>query len=412
MPEQTSDIIIIGGGIVGLATAYAFQCMGHGLRVHVLEKEPAVARHQSGNNSGVIHSGIYYAPGTDRSNLCLRGNKSMVEFCREHGVKHDVCGKIIVATRDKEIPRLQALYERGRCHGLTVKMLDANEIHEFEPNAQGLAAIHVPSAGIADYPGVCRKLAELIKENGGEVVCGEKVAAIENDRDSVNVRTSNHGYTARMLVNCAGLHSDKIAAMAGVRSTLRILPFRGTYFGLQGAAVMKVRNMIYPVPDPTFPFLGVHFTRGVDGSMHVGPNAALAFAREGYHWNNVNMQDVFNTITFPGFWRLLPRIGRTAIREIWRAQVKTSFISEAQRLVPGISGADLVAAGAGVRAMAVGQDGSLVDDFRFATTNSAVHVLNAPSPAATASLEIGKKVAALSAEILNRKNPSTTPATK
>ncbi len=390
------DVAVIGGGIVGLATARAVLERHPGTSVVVLEKETGLARHQTGRNSGVVHSGIYYKPGSHKARLCTAGSRSIVEFARRHDVPVEVTGKLIVATRPEELPGLRALELRGLEHGLDVTRLDAAEAREHEPHLEALAALHVASTGIIDYAAVCDCLAEEISAGGGEVRTGTEVVGITRagaGEGTHRLTTSVGDLEARRLVNCAGLFSDRVAELAGAHSTARIVPFRGEYFELRPQARALVKGLIYPVPDPNFPFLGVHLTRGVDGSVHAGPNAVLALRREGYRWRDARFGDLREVFAHPGFRALARRNLPPGLAEMARSLWKPLFVRSLQRLVPELSGADLVRAPAGVRAQAIERDGSLVDDFLFAETPGALHVLNAPSPAATCSLEIGAEIA-------------------
>ncbi|MEU3773626.1 L-2-hydroxyglutarate oxidase [Streptomyces sp. NPDC032472] len=383
------DVVVVGGGIVGLSTAYALSRLAPGTRVVVLEKESGPAMHQTGRNSGVIHSGIYYRPGSLKARFAVSGAAEMVKFCAEHGIAHEVTGKLIVATGREELPRLHALVQRGRENGIPVRELGPAQITEYEPEVQGLAAIHVGTTGIVDYGQVARQLAEA---SGAEIVYGGAVDLIARRASGIAVRTSAGVVVrARVLVNCAGLQCDRVARLAGDEPGMRIVPFRGEYYDL--ARPELVRGLVYPVPDPAFPFLGVHLTRGIGGGVHVGPNAVPALAREGYGWGVVRPRDIADELAWPGSWRMAARHWRYGAGEIHRSLSKAAFTEAVRRLLPGVSGADLVASGAGVRAQAVLRDGTLVDDFLIREGLRAVHVLNAPSPAATASLPIGREIA-------------------
>ena len=387
------DHIVIGGGIVGLSIALATLEKNPRIRIAVLEKENDWARHQTGRNSGVIHSGIYYKPGSLKARLCREGNRRLQEFCRSHGIRYEMCGKVIVATTASELRRMEDLYARGIANGLVVKKLTASEVKVFEPHVSCLAGIHVPSTGIVDFLGVCRKLAELIRAQGGELRLGTKVEAIHADGKEAILETSKDTLATRCVINCAGLHSDRVAKLAGVKPGARIVPFRGEYYELNPGRRYLVRNLIYPVPDPEFPFLGVHFTRMIDGSVHAGPNAVLSLKREGYHRTSFNLRDFVETMSYPGFWRLAAKHARSGLEEMHRSFNKKAFVRSLQRLIPEIREEDLVPAEAGVRAQALRPDGGLVDDFLIIQGPNSVHVCNAPSPAATASLEIGRFVA-------------------
>ncbi|WP_375781999.1 L-2-hydroxyglutarate oxidase [Streptomyces zingiberis] len=386
------DVVVIGGGIVGLSSAYAITREAPGTDVLVLEKEPGPARHQTGRNSGVIHSGIYYPPGSFKARFAVRGAEEMVRFCAEQGLEHEVTGKLIVATERAELPRLHALVQRGREHGIPVRELGPAQIAEYEPAVRGLAAIRVGTTGVCDFGAVARRLAALAAEGGARVRYGTEVRSVGRDARSVTVRTADGTVVrARALVNCAGLHSDRVARLAGDDPGMRIIPFRGEYFTLRRPGL--VRGLVYPVPDPAFPFLGVHLTRGVDGEVHVGPNAVPAPAREGYTGRAFRPTEFAETLAFPGAWRLARRHWRYGAGELRRSLSRRAFTAAVRRMLPEVSPEDLVPAPAGVRAQAVLPDGSLVDDFLFAEAPRTVHVLNAPSPAATASLPIGREVA-------------------
>lgn len=390
------DVLVIGGGIVGLSTAHALSRLAPGTRVVVLEKEPGPARHQTGRNSGVIHSGIYYRPGSLKARFAVRGAAEMVKFCAEHGIAHEVTGKLIVATERAELPRLHALVQRGRENGIPVRELGPAQIAEYEPEVRGLAAIHVGSTGIVDYGRVAEQLAE---SSGAEIVYGGAADLISRRADRVAVRTTAGVVVrARVLVNCAGLQCDRVARLAGDEPGMRIVPFRGEYYDL--ARPSLVRGLVYPVPDPAFPFLGVHLTRGIGGGVHVGPNAVPALAREGYGWGVVRPRDVADELAWPGSWRMAARHWRYGAGEIHRSLSKQAFTEAVRRLLPAVSPRDLVPAAAGVRAQAVLRDGTLVDDFLIRDAPRTVHVLNAPSPAATASLPIGREIAGRALSVL------------
>ncbi|MEU0856725.1 L-2-hydroxyglutarate oxidase [Streptomyces griseofuscus] len=384
------DVLVVGGGIVGLSTAYAVGRAAPGTRVTVLEKEPGPARHQTGRNSGVIHSGIYYRPGSLKARYAVRGAAEMVKFCAEYGVEHAVTGKLIVATERAELPRLHSLVQRGRENGIPVRELGAAQIAEYEPEVRGLAAIHVGSTGVCDYTGVARQLALA---SGADIRYGARVVQVDRRPErGVAVRTAAGDVVrGRVLVNCAGLYCDELARLAGDEPGVRIVPFRGEYYEL--ARPELVRGLVYPVPDPAFPFLGVHLTRGVDGGVHIGPNAVPALAREGYDWTVVRPRELAGTLAWPGSWAIARRHWRYGTGELHRSLSKGAFLEAVRRLLPAARAEDLVPAPAGVRAQAVLRDGSLVDDFLIKEGPRAVHVLNAPSPAATASLPIGREVA-------------------
>jgi L-2-hydroxyglutarate oxidase len=393
------DVLVIGGGIVGLSTAYAITRAAPGTRVTVLEKEDGPARHQTGRNSGVIHSGIYYRPGSLKARYAVKGAAEMVKFCAEYGIAHAVTGKLIVATGREELPRLHALVQRGRENGIPVRELGAAQIEEYEPEVRGLAAIHVGTTGICDFTAVARQLGEA---SGAEIRYGAQVVRIDR-RPSLGVAVRTGDGTvlrARVLVNCAGLHCDEVARLAGDDPGARIVPFRGEYYTLRRPEL--VRGLVYPVPDPAFPFLGVHLTRGIDGEVHIGPNAVPALAREGYGWGVVRPRELGATVAWPGTWRIAGRHWRYGAGELRRSVSKGAFTEAVRRLLPGVREDDLVPAPAGVRAQAVLRDGTLVDDFLIREGVRAVHVLNAPSPAATASLAIGREVGRRVLAVLGR----------
>jgi L-2-hydroxyglutarate oxidase len=383
------DVLVVGGGIVGLSTAYAITRAAPGTRVTVLEKEPGPARHQTGRNSGVIHSGIYYRPGSLKARYAVRGAAEMVKFCAEYGIAHAVTGKLIVATEREELPRLHALVQRGRENGIPVRELGPAQITEYEPEVRGLAAIHVGTTGVCDYVGVARQLA---RASGAEIRYGARVVRVDRrpERGVAVLTAAGDVVRARVLVNCAGLHCDELARLTGDEPEVRIVPFRGEYYEL--ARPELVRGLVYPVPDPAFPFLGVHLTRGIDGGVHIGPNAVPALAREGYGWGVVRPRELAGTVAWPGSWAIARQHWRYGAGELRRSVSKGAFLAAVRRLLPGAEPADLVRAPAGVRAQAVLRDGTLVDDFLIRESPRAVHVLNAPSPAATASLPIGREV--------------------
>lgn len=393
MIDQRFEIVVIGGGIVGLATALQATRSFPRLRLLLVEKEDRVARHQSGHNSGVIHSRIYYKPGSLKARLCAEGAKVMVEFCREHNIACKICGKVIVATHEEELPRLQTLLERGQANGLSgVRLLNPDQIREIEPYCCGLRGLHVPATGIADYVAVCEKYAELVTTQGGVVSTATEVRGLVHRDGETSVETNRGAFAARYAINCAGLHSDRISRLSGQKPEVAIIPFRGEYYDLVPEKEYLVKSLIYPVPDPRFPFLGVHFTQRIHVGVDAGPNAVLAFKREGYRRTDFSMQDMAGTLGYPGFWRMAGKYWRYGAGEFYRSLSKQAFVRALQRLVPEVGSSDLVADGSGVRAQAVRRDGSLVDDFQFARTANMLHVCNVPSPAATASLSIGKAI--------------------
>lgn len=393
MTDSHCDVLIIGGGVVGLAVALEITRRFPRQRLLLIEKESGVARHQSGHNSGVIHSGVYYKPGSLKARLCVSGAAAMVEFCREHGIAHQVCGKVIVATNAEELPRLEELRRRGEANGLTgLRLIGPEQLREVEPHTAGVQALLVPSTGITNYAAVCEKYAELISGRGGTVLTSAAATAIRRGSNEIIVETTQGAFSTRALINCAGLHSDRIARMAGDDPGIMIVPFRGEYYDLVPARASLVRALIYPVPDPQFPFLGVHFTRRVSGGVDAGPNAVFALAREGYRHRDVSLRDLASSFAFPGFWRMARRHWRYGLDEWRRSLSKPVFTRALQRLVPEISEADLVPGGSGVRAQALKPDGALVDDFQFVPSGKILHVLNVPSPAATASLTIAQEI--------------------
>jgi L-2-hydroxyglutarate oxidase len=390
--ETRFDVVIVGAGIVGLATAYRIANRFHGKSILVVEKEDDVARHQSGHNSGVIHSGIYYKPGSLKAINCRTGKAALEAFCMRENIRFETCGKVIVAADDSEQPRLQDLYERGLANGVRCRLIGPEELRELEPHVRGVQAIHVAEAGIVDYQRVCRRLRELIEQQGHSFRFSERLTRVRNTGGRLHLQTTRREYEAGILINCAGLHSDRVARIAGTEPSVRIVPFRGEYYKLKASAHHLCSNLIYPVPDPAFPFLGVHFTRLIDGGVECGPNAVLAWAREGYRKTDFRLRDLWSTVTYPGFWKVARSYWRTGMGEFWRSWNKRAFVRALQRLMPDLSEDDLQAGGSGVRAQAISPDGRVVDDFVIERTPSAVHVLNAPSPAATSAFEIGRVV--------------------
>jgi L-2-hydroxyglutarate oxidase len=391
---QLNSVVVIGGGIIGLATARALLRSDPSRTVTVLEKEREVGRHQSTHNSGVLHAGLYYKPGSLKADFAVRGIRAMTAFCREHGIQHEICGKLVVAADDSEVPRLRTLFERGTANGLTgLRWLGQAEASELEPNVRCVAAVHVPEEGIADYAAVVRTLVREIERMGGSVTTSAEVLRIDRDGNDWRITTAAGEVRARGLINCAGLHSDRIARMAGEDPPCQIVPFRGEYFFIRPERRNLIRNLVYPVPDPAFPFLGVHFTRTVHGEVEAGPNAVLAMSREGYRHRDVSPRDLAEALAFSGLRRFIRRHPRQTMAELRRSLSKTQFCSSLQRLVPAIEKRDLVPGIRGVRAQALKADGTLVDDFLMVERPNVVHLLNAPSPGATASLVIGEAVA-------------------
>jgi L-2-hydroxyglutarate oxidase len=389
----STDVIIVGGGIVGLATAFALGETHPGSTITVLEKESAVAQHQTGHNSGVLHSGIYYKPGSLKAKNCRIGKKAMEDFCARENIPYKICGKIIVATAQLEFSRLDALLERGRANGVQCELIDQRRLLEIEPHCGGLRALHVPEAGIVNYRAVCERLAGIVAARGNRIVTGARVTAIDEMHGTIQVRSTAGDFTAKFVINCAGLYSDRVTALSGPRPEVKVLPFRGEYFELKPAAENFCRGLIYPVPDPQFPFLGVHFTRMISGGVECGPNAVLAFAREGYRKRDINLRDLCETLAFAGFRKMAARHWRMGLNEMWRSFSKRAFVRALQRLVPEIRGHHLVSAPAGVRAQAISPAGEMVDDFAFDERPRILNVINAPSPAATASLSVGRLIA-------------------
>jgi L-2-hydroxyglutarate oxidase len=394
MESRQYDIAIIGGGIVGCAAGMSISERGD-LSILLLEAEDKLAAHQTGNNSGVIHSGLYYKPGSLKARNCVEGREALYAFCQEHGIPSERCGKVVVATREDEIPRLNDLEERGLANGLQgMRRLKPEEIREYEPHASGIDGLLVPDTGIVDYTRVTEKFAEILQGNGGEIRLGRRLTSCIQERQGLVLETSAGPIHCRHLINCAGLQSDRVARMCGVDPGLKLIPFRGEYYTLAAEKEHLVKNLIYPVPDPAFPFLGVHFTRMIGGGVEAGPNAVLAFKREGYKKTSFSLRDSFETFTYKGFLILISRFMKMGLGEMYRSYVKAAFVKALQRLIPEIEGRDITAGGAGVRAQALEPDGTLVDDFRIVKAERMVHVLNAPSPAATAAITIGEHIAA------------------
>ena len=388
------DVAIVGGGIVGLAAALALS-RTRGLRLAVLEAEPRIARHQTGHNSGVIHSGLSYRPGSLKAANCTAGRDALYLFCAEHGIPHERCGKIVVATRESEVPVLDELERRGRANGLAgLRRLDGRDIRALEPEAAGLAGLHVPETGIVDFGVVARRFAELLADRGVPVLTARRLVGCRRGDGTLALATSGAPLETRFLLGCAGLYADRVARLCGLRPDVRIVPFRGEYYDLVPEARPLVRGLIYPVPDPRYPFLGVHFTRRVDGSVEAGPNAVLALSRVGYRHTDVSPRDLLDTLAWPGFWRMAARHWRTGLGEWHRSLSRAAFVSALQRLLPRLTASDVRPGGSGVRAQALDRAGNLVDDFRILEEERMIHVLNAPSPAATAALALGEHLAA------------------
>ena len=389
---QQADVAIIGGGILGLATAYNLTQRFPERRVVVLEKEAQLAQHQTGHNSGVLHSGIYYKPGSLKALNCRAGKQAMEAFCAAEGIEYEICGKVIVATSAAELPNLQRIYERGQENGVRCAIIDREHLRELEPHAAGIKAIHVPESGIVNYPQVCQRLAERIQERDGRIITQAEVTGIRRSGDHMVVQSLAGDFMVHYIVNCAGLHSDRVTALSGQRPDVKIVPFRGEYYEVKPQSQHLCRNLIYPVPDPNFPFLGVHFTRMIHGGVECGPNAVLAFAREGYHKTDLNLADLVETLTYSGFLKMAAKYWQTGLGEMWRSFSKAAFVKALQHLLPEIRAADLETAPAGIRAQAIAPDGAMVDDFMIQESERVVNVCNAPSPAATASLNVGKLI--------------------
>jgi len=393
MADREADLLIIGAGIVGLATALEAAQRFPEMRLLVVEKEDHVAAHQTGHNSGVIHSGLYYKTGSLKARNCVAGAASMKRFCQDHGVAFEECGKLVVATGPEEVPRLEQLHQRGIANGVPgLRMMERDEFRDIEPHCSGLRALHVPTTGIVDYTLVAKKYAELIEQAGGRIILSSKVIGLREDGQSNVVETTSGAFRARYVINCAGLYSDTIARMAGVSTDLEIIPFRGEYYEVTPERRHLVKALIYPVPDPRFPFLGVHFTRRVNGSVEAGPNALLALRREGYTGSGVELSEAVETLRYQGFWKMARKYWRMGMAEQYRSWMKPAFVKSLQKMVPELQESDLAPGGSGVRAQAVDRNGNLLDDFHFVPSGRMIHVCNVPSPAATASLEIGREI--------------------
>lgn len=395
MNSKTYDIAIIGGGIIGLATAMRLTQEYPNQRVAVIEKESVIAQHQTGHNSGVIHAGIYYAPGSQKANFCSTGGRLLRDFCDERGIEYEMCGKLIVAVNESEVPGLEELYRRGTENGADgLQLIGAEEMREHEPHVAGVRAIWSPNTGIIDFMKVSEAYSTEMRENGGDLITDAEVRSITRSRrdGALHLETTAGGFSAAKIINCAGLHADSVARMMGVDIGVRIVPFRGEYFSLRPERAGLVNGLIYPVPDPSLPFLGVHFTKRINGSVEAGPNAVLALKREGYQKTSFDIGEAMGTLTYSGFWRMSMKYWKTGIGEQYRSMVKSVFVKSLQTLVPEITGEDLYEPGAGVRAQAVDRRGGLLQDFSIAETEGAIHVLNAPSPGATSSLSISRYI--------------------
>lgn len=395
MNSKKYDVAIIGGGIVGCAVGRAL-LKNKKMSLIIIEAESGLAAHQTGNNSGVIHSGLYYKPGSLKAKNCVEGRAAMYSFCREYGIPHEQCGKLVVAVDQEEVPRLNELEKRGTANGIKgIKRLKKEELKDYEPNVTGVEGLYIPETGIVDYVAVTNKYAELICSEGGGILKNTRVTAVKREADELVIETTNGALHCKNLINCAGLQSDRIAKMSGVDPQLKIVPFRGEYYKLVPTSQHLIKNLIYPVPDPQFPFLGVHFTRMIKGGVEAGPNAVFAFKREGYKKTDISIRDLFDCFNYRGFWIMSLKYWKTGVAEMYRSYFKSAFVNALQKLVPGLKESDVYPAGAGVRAQALESNGFLVDDFRIVEAKNMVHVLNAPSPAATASISIGEKIAAM-----------------
>ena len=397
--SQDCDLTIVGGGIVGLSTAMWASLLFPRLRIVVLEKEPQIAVHQTGRNSGVIHSGIYYRPGSEKARLCVTGAAALLDFCKEYKVPFEICGKVVVATSAQEVPALRELHKRGLANGVSgLNLIEPERLREIEPHAAGVAALHVPTTAITNYLAVAKKYAEIGIENGVDLRTRTELRVVRSSSGTFILETNSGSFTSKFLINCAGLHSDRIATMAGSRLDFKIVPFRGEYYEMVQSRRHLVKNLIYPVADPRFPFLGVHFTRHIDGAVEAGPNAVLALKREGYRWTQFRLKDVLDVASFSGAWKMAARYWQSGAQEMYRSLSKSAFVRSLQQLIPEVRNEDFAGGGAGVRAQAVSSNGSLLDDFCFIRRERALHVCNVPSPAATASLMIGKRVVRMASE--------------
>jgi (S)-2-hydroxyglutarate dehydrogenase len=395
------DYIIVGGGIVGLSTGFALRNKHPKAKLLIIEKEPSLAAHQTGRNSGVIHSGIYYKPGSLKARFAREGRKKLLEYCEKHSIEYDICGKLIVATEEQELIELDKLYQRGIENGLKIEMINQDEMKEIEPYVNGISAIKVPIAGIVDYKQISESYANNVLEQGGELKLNTKVIDIKEKDNEIEIVTTKGVFHTKHFINCAGLFSDRVTKMAGMNPNMKIVPFRGEYYKLKESKSYLVNNLIYPVPDPEFPFLGVHLTRMINGEIHVGPNAVLAFKREGYKKTDVNVNDLFEVLTYPAFWKIAKQHLKYGLGEMHRSISKIKFLESLRKLVPAIELDDLVKTEAGVRAQALTVDGKLVDDFIILKGKRSIHVCNAPSPAATASIAIGEEIASYMDSLVN-----------
>ncbi len=396
MEKNTYDIAIVGGGIIGLSTALQITNTYPDLRLIVLEKEQDLGLHQSSRNSGVIHSGIYYRPDSMKAKTCVSGARKMIEFAQEHNINYEICGKVIVATNEIQIPRLEELYKRAKANGVKgIEMIAKEELLEKEPHAKGIKALWVPSTGIIDYPGVLKAYAKLILEKDQEIKLNQNIKKIQIKKNRIFINSDHGEFSSSYLINCAGLYADRIAGLAGAKLPVKIVPFRGEYYQIKPSRENLVNGLIYPVPDPAFPFLGVHFTKRIDGTVEAGPNAVLAFAREGYKKSNLNFKDLMETITYGGFLKLARKYWKVGMGEIYRSLSKKAFTKALQELLPEIQEDDLIDGGSGVRAQAIDRNGKLIDDFSIIHTERALHVCNAPSPGATSSIAIGETITSM-----------------
>lgn len=399
------NVVIIGGGIVGLASALKIKEKNPNYKVAVIEKEQTIAQHQTGHNSGVIHSGLYYKPGSYKAKNCVEGYNMLLDFCNEEEIPYELCGKIVVATREEQIGALETLHKRGQANGLDgIKPLEAEELKEYEPHVAGVKGLFVPQTGIIDYKLVAEKYAEKFQHFGGEIYSSNKLRKFTEEKGFIHVHTENERLTTRLVINCSGLHSDKIAKLTGAKVNYKIIPFRGEYYKIKPEREHLVKSLIYPVPDPSFPFLGVHFTRHIDGGIEAGPNAVLAFAREGYKKSNINMNEFMGSLFYPGFIKVASKYWKTGMGEMYRSYSKSAFTKALQELIPEIEKKDLVKGGAGVRAQACDKKGGLIDDFLVVEHDKFINIGNAPSPAATSSLSIGQRVAEMAVNRLGQEN--------